>query len=262
VRRLGLVAIAIALIVYAALCGVLYVAQRSLIYFPTPESRSSRAEALSIEADGAVLKVWRVHATGDGALIYFGGNAEDVAANIAPFQAAFPNTAIYLVNYRGYGGSTGSPSERALNADAELVFDRVRSEHARVAVIGRSLGSGVAVHLASVRDVSRLALVTPFDSVLRVAQRALPFVPVSWLLEDTFDSLAKAPRVRAPVLVLLAELDRVIPRAHSERLIAAFAPGQVEVRTIAGTNHDSISDAPEYGRALAEFLSSSAAARG
>jgi uncharacterized protein len=130
----------------------------------------------------------------------------------------------------------------------------VRARHARVAVIGRSLGSGVAVHVAAVRDVSKLALVTPYDSVLRVAQRQLPIVPVSWLLKDTFDSLSKAPRVRAPVLVLLAERDQVIPREHSERLVAAFAPGRAEVRTLAGTNHDSISGSPEYARALADFL--------
>jgi pimeloyl-ACP methyl ester carboxylesterase len=110
------------------------------------------------------------------------------------------------------------------------------------------------VHLAAVRDVSKLALVAPYDSVLRIAQRQLPFVPVSWLLKDRFDSLAKAPRVRAPVLVLLAELDRVIPRAHSERLVAAFAPRQVEARTIAATNHDSISESPDYARTLATFL--------
>ncbi|HUL80771.1 MAG TPA: alpha/beta hydrolase [Gammaproteobacteria bacterium] len=253
-RRAGLVVIAIALTFYAALCGALYFGQRSLLYFPTPESRSARAEALSLAMDGAVLKVWRVAGIGDRAMIYFGGNGEDVAGSIAPFTAAFPDTAIYLVNYRGYGGSTGSPSEAALLADAERVFDRVRAQHARVAVIGRSLGSGVAVHLASVRDVSKLALVTPYDSVLRIAQRRMSFVPVAWLLEDTYDSVAKAPRVRAPVLALLAEVDTSIPREHSERLVAAFKPGQVDVRVIPATDHNSISDAPEYDRALASFL--------
>jgi pimeloyl-ACP methyl ester carboxylesterase len=102
--------------------------------------------------------------------------------------------------------------------------------------------------------VSKLALVTPYDSVLRIAQGQLPFVPVSWLLQDTFDSLAKAPRVHAPVLVLLADLDSVIPRANSERLVAAFGSGQASVRTIPGTTHDSISASAEYTRALATFL--------
>jgi pimeloyl-ACP methyl ester carboxylesterase len=251
---LSLVLIGIALVGYAGVCGALYFVQRSLLYFPTPESKSSRAEALSIAADGAVLKVWRVPGGDDRALIYFGGNGDDVAANIAPLAAALPDATIYLVNYRGYGGSTGAPSEAALLADAELVFDRARAEHERVDVIGRSLGSGVAVHLAAVREVSKLVLVTPYDSILRIAQSRFPFVPVSWLLKDTFDSVAKAARVRAPVLVLLADLDISIPRAHSERLAAAFAPGQATMFTVARTDHDSISESPEFGRALADFL--------
>jgi pimeloyl-ACP methyl ester carboxylesterase len=253
-KPFGVVAIAIAVLVYAAICVTLYVVQRSLLYYPTPESKSVHAEALRVDTNGAVLKVWHSPSSGERAVLYFGGNSEDVAWNIDAFAAAFPNTDVYLVNYRGYGGSTGAPSERALLADAEVVFDAIRSRHPRVAVIGRSLGSGVAVHLATVRDVSKLVLVTPYDSITRVAQRHLGLVPVSWLLQDTFDSFAKAAKVRAPVLVLLAERDRVIPRAHSERLVTAFAPGQVELRSIAGTNHDSISSSPEYLGALAAFL--------
>ena len=252
--RVVTVLIAIALVIYAALCGTLYAAQRSLLYYPTPEARSAQADALRLEAAGAVLKVWHVSSSGERAILYFGGNSEDVAWNIDGFAAAFPNTDIYLMNYRGYGGSTGAPSESALLADAEALFDQVRSKHPRVAVIGRSLGSGVAIHLASVRDVSKLVLVTPYDSLVRVAQRHFAIVPVSWLLKDTFDSFSKASKVRAPVLMLLAEHDRVIPRAHSERLATAFAPGQVEVRLLAGTDHDSIASSPEYRSALAAFL--------
>jgi uncharacterized protein len=254
VRRTGLVLIAIGLFVYAALLATLYLAQRSMLYFPTAESRSEHAEVLTIATDGAVLKIWHVPNPGDDALLYFGGNGEDVAANIEPLSRALPHTALFLANYRGYGGSTGAPSEKAILADAEVLFDRVREQHARVTVVGRSLGSGVAVHIASVRDVSKLALVTPYDSVLRIAQGRLPFVPVSWLLEDTFDSVSKAPRVRAPVLVLLAELDSSIPRANSERLVSAFGSGQASVRTFAGADHNSISDLPDYWRALAEFV--------
>jgi hypothetical protein len=232
----------------------LYAAQRSLLYYPTPESQSVHAEVLRIEASGAVLKVWHIPSSGERAILYFGGNAEDVAWNIDAFTAAFPNTDVYLMNYRGYGGSTGAPSETALLADAEILFDEIRSRHPRVTVIGRSLGSGVAVHLAATRDVSKLVLVSPYDSVTRVAQRHFAFVPVAWLLQDTFDSFSKAHRVRAPVLVLVAEHDSVIPRAHSERLVTAFAPGQAEMRTLVGTNHDSIGSSQDYRSALAAFL--------
>jgi uncharacterized protein len=249
------VLIAIAFVLYALVCGTLYATQRSLLYYPTPESRSEAAQTLEIATDGAVLKVWHIPDDGDRAILYFGGNSEDVAWNIESFAAAFPNTAVYLVNYRGYGGSTGLPTESALLDDAEKVFDWVHARHPRIGVIGRSLGSGVAVHLATVRDVSKLALVTPYDSIERVAQRHIAIVPMAWLLKDTFDSFSKASRVRAPVLVLVAERDRVIPRAHSVRLAGAFALGQVELRDIAGTNHDSISTSPEYFRALTAFLS-------
>ncbi len=239
---------------YVAICGGLYFAQRSLLYFPTPETDSSLAAIWRFETDGATLKIWRIAGRGRRALLYFGGNSEDVAANIAEFAALFPERTAYLVNYRGYGGSTGAPTEAALLADGEAVFDAIRAQSDDVAVIGRSLGSGVAVHLAATRPVSKLVLVTPFDSIVRVAQAHLPLVPVAWLLEDRFDSLAQVGKITTPTLVLLAPRDRVIPAANSVRLLAAFSHGRAQTRTIPGTNHDSISGAPAYAAALAEFL--------
>ena len=229
---------------YAALCAGLYVGQRSLLYFPTPESQSTRAAVLRLETGGATLKVWHVAHGSDDAILYFGGNAEDVAWNIEPFAALFHNSDVYLVNYRGYGGSSGSPSEAALLEDAEEVYDRIRADHARVAVVGRSLGSGVAVHLASVRDVHKIVLVTPYDSVMNVAKHQFPI----------FDSYSKARGIDVPMLLLLAEHDRVIPRRHSERLAAALSPEHVRMRTIRGTDHDSIADSAEYHQALRDFL--------
>jgi len=229
---------------YAALCAGLYVGQRSLLYFPTPESQSTRAAVLRLETGGATLKVWHVAHGSDDAILYFGGNAEDVAWNIEPFAALFHNSDLYLVNYRGYGGSSGSPSEAALLEDAETVYDRIRADHERVSVIGRSLGSGVAVHLASVRDVHKIVLVTPYDSVMNVAKHQFPI----------FDSYSKARGIDVPMLLLLAEHDRVIPRRHSERLAAALSPEHVRMRTIRGTDHDSIADSAEYHQALRDFL--------
>ena len=253
-KRLAMLVVGIVLVIYAATCAALYFGQRSLLYYPTPESRSTRAESLRFDTAGAALKIWRLAGAGDDALLYFGGNSEDVAWNIDEFAELFPDHTVYLVNYRGYGGSTGSPTEAGMLADAEQVFDAVRAEHPHVDVIGRSLGSGVAVHLATVRDVRKLVLVTPYDSVLNVAQRHFVVVPVSWLLEDRFDSLGKVSKIRIPTLALLAERDRIIPRANSERLIAAFPHGLIRSQTIAGVNHDSITDAKEYGDALRDFL--------
>src|SRR5690606_21291127 len=163
---------------------------------------------------------------------------------------ALPNGSLYLVNYRGYGGSTGSPSEEALLEDAEAVFDHVRMRHRRVTVIGRSLGSGIAVHLAAVRDLHQVVLVTPFDSVESVAQRRLPIFPVSLLLRDKFDSLARAREVDEPTLVLSAERDLVVPADHTRRLIEAFDREQVRALTIGGTSHASIIFSPIYRAVL------------
>ena len=131
-RRSIVTLVAIAALVYTALCAGLYVGQRALLYQPTPESHSASATALHIETAGATLKVWHIAHGSDHAILYFGGNAEDVAWNIDPFRALFPESDVYLVNYRGYGGSDGSPSEAALLQDAEAVYDTIREDHAAI----------------------------------------------------------------------------------------------------------------------------------
>lgn len=245
---------AVIAIAYAGICALLYTSQRSLLYFPTAEAQHARAEAVFLDNGATRLKVWHVPQSAERAILYFGGNAEDVAWNIDELAALLPAADVYLMNYRGYGGSAGEPTEAALFSDAEALFDYARARHREVAVIGRSLGSGIAMHLAAVRPVHKLVLVTPYDSILNVAQAYLSLVPVSWLLLDRYDSLSRAAHVRVPTLVLLAAEDRVIPRTHSERLIAAFPAKQVHVRIVAGTNHDSIGAAPDYHAALAAFL--------
>ncbi len=155
---------------YAGLCLLVFLTQRSQIYYPVRESAAPGATPMLFARDGAEIKVWTVERPGPAALLYFGGNAEDVGASIGLFARRLPNHSLYFVNYRGYGGSTGRPSEDALVRDAVALYDHVRATHSEVSVVGRSLGSGVAVQLASGRDVSRLALVTPFDSLVNVAR--------------------------------------------------------------------------------------------
>ncbi|KPJ79952.1 MAG: hypothetical protein AMJ58_10205 [Gammaproteobacteria bacterium SG8_30] len=242
--------------VYASLCAMLFLTQRSHIYFPTGESGTANAEAVSIESHGERIKVWSVARPGRNALVYFGGNAEDVAWSIDPLSAAFPDRSLYLVNYRGYGGSSGRPSERGLKADALVVHDHVARSHADIAVMGRSLGSGIAVSLAAARRVQRLVLVTPYDSLVEVARKYYRYLPVSLLLRDRYDSAALAPSVSAPVLLVVAAEDEIIPRERSEALAAAFAPGQATVTVIAGAGHNSLDLSPDYLRTVQRFLDS------
>lgn len=243
---------------YGALCGLLFLRQRSLLYFPQPRAADAPGELLSLPiADGppgARVLVTVRRRPGPKALIYFGGNAEDVAGQLPLLGAAFPEHSLYLLHYRGYGGSGGQPSERALFADALALFDRVRADHGRIAVIGRSLGSAVAVHLAAHRPVSRLVLVTPFDSIEAVAGRHYPLVPVGLLLQDKYRSLQEAPRVGAPTQLIAAERDEVIPRASTDALLAGFLPGVASQVVLPVDGHNAVEESPRYLPLLQAFL--------
>jgi fermentation-respiration switch protein FrsA (DUF1100 family) len=255
------VAVALA---YAALCAFIYATQRSMIYFPTAEASPAGARPLEVRSQGETLRVWAggvgLDDAGTAALIYFGGNADDVAVHLPAFVAAWPRRALYLVNYRGYGGSTGTPSEAALGVDAAAVYDAVRRRHhgAPIAVIGRSLGSGVAVQLAAARPVDRLVLVTPFDSLVEVARTHFRWLPVHALLRDRFDSAARvrAGEVDAPTLIVIAGDDEVVPAARGEALAAAFPPGQLVVERIEGATHNTVDSFPRYLERVARFVDS------
>jgi pimeloyl-ACP methyl ester carboxylesterase len=246
--------VAIALVLYSSACVGLFVFQRSLIYFPQPKSYGGPGDTTVLRVDGAELSIsTRAHA-GPKALIYFGGNAEDVSANLASFSKAFPDRALYLMHYRGYGGSTGTSTEALLHADALALFDRVRRDHPDIALMGRSLGTGIALRLAARRPATSLVLVTPYDSIAAVAAGQFRLFPVRWLLTDKFDAIRDAPAIRVPTLILQAERDEVIPGRHTELLAAAFAKGIASRVVIRGVGHNDISGNPEYLDAIRAAL--------
>lgn len=244
--RLAASLLSIALILYAGACVALFAFQRSLIYFPQPRAFGGPADTQILKAAGADLVVSVRPRAGAKAMIYFGGNAEDVSASLGSFAGALPDHAIYMLHYRGYGGSSGKPSEKSLHADALALFDMVHLDHPDIALVGRSLGSGVAARLATERPVSRLVLVTPYDSIQEIAAQQFPYFPVRWLLTDKFESWRYASSIRVPTLLLQAEHDEVIPAASTERLHAAFAPGVATRIVIRGAGHNTISDARQY----------------
>ncbi|RON57702.1 alpha/beta hydrolase [Pseudomonas frederiksbergensis] len=231
---------------YLLLCLALFVFQRALIYFPQPSAIAAPDTVLTLPVADANLQVSIRPRAGPKALIYFGGNAEDVSRNLPSFSEAFPDQAIYLLHYRGYGGSSGSPSEEAIARDALDLFDRVYAEHPEVAVVGRSLGTGVAIRLASQRPAARLILITPYNSLLELGVRQYPIFPVKWLLKDTFDSAKYAAHISVPTLLIAAGNDEVIPRSSTERLYRHFNQGVASMKVIAGVGHNSISESPEY----------------
>ena len=243
--RTVLTLVAIASLAYLGLCALVFAFQRSLIYFPQPRAFGG-GTIITLPVDGAEVVITTRPHSGPDALLYFGGNAEDVSSSLPSLAQAFPNHALYLPHYRGYGGSSGKPSETALFADALALFDKAKNEHSKIVVIGRSLGSGVAVYLASRRPVARLVLVTPYDSIQGLATSQFPYLPVHWLLLDKFESGKYASTVTAPTLVIAAEHDEVIPRASTEALCTRFSGGVAALKVVGGTGHNTISESPAY----------------
>ncbi|WP_210558679.1 MULTISPECIES: alpha/beta fold hydrolase [unclassified Pseudomonas] len=252
-KLMSLVALLIAL--YLLLCAALFIFQRSLIYFPQSGSAVSAPESRMklVMPDADVWVTVREHA-GPKALIYFGGNAEDVSRNLPSFSSAFPDYAVFLLNYRGFGGSGGSPSEEAIAEDALALFDQVYASHPKIAVIGRSLGSGVAARLASQRPAEILILVTPYNSLEDIAVRQYPWLPVKWLLKDRFESGRYAAHIRVPTLLLAASDDEVIPLASTQRLLKSFPKGVATLRVVPDSGHNSISERVQYLQWMQEVL--------
>ncbi len=241
--------------VYGAALLLLFFKQRSLLYLPTPEPQTPEAEVLSMVVDNTSLKIWHVnneHA--EEAIIYFGGNAEQVSNNIQPIQKHLPDHALYFMNYRGYSGSEGKPSEANLYQDALALYDYVKQFHTKISIIGRSLGSGVTTYVASQREVARIVLVTPYDSVVDVAKDKFKIFPVSWLLQDRFDSLSRAKDIKSDVLIIIAQKDKLIPPEHSWRLAKAFYEEQVKVVVLEDADHSNVTSLSLYWQSLQQFM--------
>lgn len=254
-KRKLLYVLGLVCLIYATALVALYFNQRTLLYFPTPEVQIKGFDTLDISSGEQTLKVWAAQrGSFADAIIYFGGNAESLVYTAALLNNLFPDKNLYLPNYRGYGGSNGRPSEAAFEQDALAVYDWVAQRNGHVAVIGRSLGSGVATYLASQRKVQRLALVTPYDSMKSVAAESLPMFPVSWLLKDQYDSLARAKSIHAPTLLITAQDDEVITAKHSDRLLAALKHVGARKLEVKNANHNDIARTREYAMALLVFL--------
>jgi pimeloyl-ACP methyl ester carboxylesterase len=199
------------------------------------------------------LKGWLLNASRAKALLYFGGNGEDVGAERDSLAKMFPNRAVFLLPYRGYGPNAGTPSEKVIFSDALALYDAAHAHHVAIAVVGRSLGTGVASYITSKRQVERLALVTPFDNFASAAQARFSLVPVNLLLKDHYDSADYVRGYSGPALILRAGNDGVIPASSTDRLIAVF-DSKPRVVNFPDAGHNSISDDPGYARALSQFM--------
>lgn len=247
----------------------LYFNQERMLFFPRPLSpsakemlreRSPQGEVRLTATDGTPLHGWLLNvstSTRRPLLIYWGGNAEEVSSFLLTESQRLPGWAILAVNYRGYGESGGKPGERALFDDGRLLFDWAQQhpgiDPAHIVVMGRSLGSGVAVQVAAERQVAGVCLISPYDSIRSLAQKMYPVVPIGWLLKHPFDSLARARAIQAPLLALMAGEDTIVPIDHSQRLVAAWG-GPHQAKILPGVDHDNIVFSVGYYDAIRAFL--------
>ncbi|MDJ0809143.1 MAG: alpha/beta hydrolase [Desulfobacterales bacterium] len=247
--------------------GLLYFFQDALIFFPQSIPPASRKQfephAYRVVHEGVTLQGWFVRGAVTAEkplLVYYGGNAEEVSANLGDLRQLKAGAYLFI-NYRGYGDSEGKPSQAALCKDAVHILDhmvaneRIPLDH--MVLMGRSLGSGVAVHAAAQRKVRAVVLVTPFDSLTNVARHHYPIFPVRLLLKHPFDSLALAPAIKTPLLMLIAAHDEVIPPKFAFNLARAWG-GPVQTQIIEGAGHNDIQLHQDYWKALNGFLSSPA----
>jgi uncharacterized protein len=216
--------------IYALAVVGMAVFQRRFLYFPDPrlihpdEAGLSGVEELHLQTDdGETLVAWHL-APRDGhpLILYFHGNAGTLADRAARFQAfAASGYGFLAISYRGYGGSTGAPTQPGLMKDAETAYREARKrghDSDRIVLMGESLGTGVAIALAATHEVAALVLDSPFSSAADVAAAHYPFFPVRWLMLDQFRSDLLIGDVHMPVLIIHGDADRVIPMSFARQL--------------------------------------------
>lgn len=257
------------LVLYLGGCGLMVAFEESLLFHPMGMSSGARerllgrpeVEPLELAVDDITLRGFFVRGEGDAprpTLLYFGGNAERIAHRIGdtpgPGGARFNRA--YLA-YRGYEGSGGSPAAADLLADALAFHDHVAArpdvDPEAIVVRGTSLGTGLATHVARERDVAGVVLLSPYDRLANVAAGHYPWLPVRLLMRNDIDSAQRAPAIRAPLLLIHGEADRVIPVAHGRTLAAAWA-GPVEALYLPRAGHNDLGSRPETVAAVDDFL--------
>jgi uncharacterized protein len=236
------------------LAALLAPVARRLVYPGAATRLPAERTDLELHVEGISLRGWAVSPGREHALVYYGGNGEGLDWLVPELGTRFPDHTSYLVAYRGYGASEGRPGERVLTRDALAVFDHAAARHpGRIDVVGRSLGSGVAMQVAVRRPVERLVLITPFDSLIATAADLFPRLPMRHLLQDRWDSAAVAHRLRARTLVVRAGRDAVVRPPRTDRLIEVL-PTDTAVLDLPDAEHATLHEDPAYWPTIGDFL--------
>lgn len=248
---------------YAAVCAKLAWEQRAYLFnaagggvqaaFASPVVPGAEQVAISTR-DGERLAAWyHPPAAGKPVMLFMHGQGGRLAVQTGRWRRIREaGLGVLALSYRGYPGSTGSPSEEGLALDARAAYDWLRTRHAAPDIVlhGHSLGSGVAVRLASEVEVGGVVLEAPFTAAVDVAAERMPWLPVSLLMLDQFRSRDRIRDVKAPVLIVHGDRDSVIPVAHAERLYALAREPKAFVR-MPGSDHNTLVRDGLYDKVLA-----------
>jgi fermentation-respiration switch protein FrsA (DUF1100 family) len=237
------------LLFYVGLVALLYFSQRVMMYFPetlrTNPAEAGFAEATEVmlgTADGERVIAWHVPPRGDAPVfLYFFGNGGSLRYRVDRYRALVADgSGLVALSYRGYGGSSGRPTENGLLMDAAAAYDFASTRHpgAKLVLWGESLGSGVAVATAAEKPVAALVLEAPFLSAVDIGASAYPYVPVRRFMKDQFRSDLRIGKVSAPVLLLHGDRDTVVPIESGERLYALITAPKRFVRIAGGGHND------------------------
>ena len=222
------------LLAYLLLCGAMFVLQRQLQYRPdiaaldpTLAARHGFMQETLATPDGQTLMAWwsPPQDAMSPVILYLHGNGAHLGARAERLAALHADGAgVLALSWRGYGGSSGSPDEAGLLTDARSAWQALKQRAPRqpTLIYGESLGTTVAVMVAAEVQPDALILDSSFDSALAVAAGHYPWLPVSWLLKDTYRADLAAPRVRAPVLLIHCRDDPVTPLPHAQALSRLF----------------------------------------
>lgn len=254
---------------YGSIVGWMMFNEPQFVYRPshdlalTPESRNLAYEPVVIKtSDQVTLKGWFVPTPAPRGTVLFlhgnGGNIADILESVEVFHALSYST--LAVDYRGYGASSGTPSEQGLYSDAEAMWLHLTVERGIAArdivVVGRSLGGGVATWLAHKYPPAALVLEATFTSLPAVSASFYPWLPVQALSRQRFNSLGRIAEIQVPMLIVHSREDGLIPYSHAEQLFAAAQQPKV-LLTVQGSHNSNFNlESQHYVKGLASFLHS------
>lgn len=251
-------------------CGlliILYLLQDQLLYFPlshisaTPADINLPYETITLTtSDKVKLSGWFIPAKdAPGVVLFFHGNAGNISHRLESIEIFHQlGLSVFIIDYRGYGQSQGSPSELGTYRDAEAAWQFLVEERQvppeQIILFGRSLGGAVAVWLAQQHPPGMLILESTFTSVPDVAAQHYPFLPVRWLARSQYNSLERLPHIKCPVLIIHSPDDEIIPYEHGQQLFAAAQGPKDFLKLIGSHNEGFLATGQAYPLGLEKFI--------